>query len=63
MTVAIDTSSLLSFVRYYLPFDSKDFLFQFLKEKIKKGEIVVIDEVYKESFYMAKGGPPHYSRH
>jgi O-methyltransferase involved in polyketide biosynthesis len=48
MKVIIDTSSLLSLVRYYLPFDNNNKLFDFIKQEIKNGRIVVIDEVLKE---------------
>lgn len=55
MKVVIDTSSLLSLVRYYLPFDKKGVLFQFFREKIELGEIIVIDKVLDECTYTAKG--------
>lgn len=55
MKVVIDTNSLLSLVRYYLPFDKKGFLFQFLKNKIEKGEIIIIDKVLEECTYNSKG--------
>ena len=55
MKVAIDTNSLLSLVRYYLPFDKKLFLFNFVKEKIEKGEIIIIDKVFEQCTYNAKG--------
>lgn len=54
MKVIIDTSSLLSLVRYYLPFDNNNKLFDFIKEQIKNGEIVVIDEVLKECEFTSK---------
>ncbi len=34
MKVIIDTSSLLALVRYYLPFDDDNVLFDLIKEKI-----------------------------
>jgi len=55
MKVVIDTNSLLSLVRYYLPFDKKGVLFQFFKSKIAKGEIIIIDKVLQECAYIAKG--------
>lgn len=55
MKVVIDTNSLLSLVRYYLPFDKKGLLFQFIKNKIEKGEIVIIDKVLEECTYNSKG--------
>lgn len=48
MKVIIDTSSLLSLVRYYLPFDNNDKLFNFIKQKIENSSIVIIDEVLEE---------------
>ena len=55
MKVVIDTNSLLSLVRYYLPFDKKGILFQFFKKKIKIGEIIIIDKVLQECTYNSKG--------
>ena len=55
MKVVIDTNSLLSLVRYYLPFDKKSVLFEFIKTKISQGEIIIIDKVFEECSYTAKG--------
>lgn len=55
MKVVIDTSSLLSLVRYYLPFDKKRVLFEFFRKKIETGEIIVIDQVLQECTYNSKG--------
>lgn len=55
MKVVIDTNSLLSLVRYYLPFDKKGILFQFFKVKIELGEIIIIDKVLQECTYNSKG--------
>jgi hypothetical protein len=55
MKVVIDTSSLLSLVRYYLPFDKKSVLFNFIKDKIEQGEIIIIDKVIDECTYTSKG--------
>lgn len=54
MKVIIDTSSLLSLVRYYLPFDNKSKLFDFIKEEIANGGIVIIDEVLNECEFTSK---------
>ncbi len=51
----IDTSSLISIVRYYLPFDRDNSLYNFIKEKIEKSVFIVIDEVLEECKYVAKG--------
>lgn len=55
MNVVIDTNSLLSLVRYYIPFDKKGVLFQFFKNKIEIGEIIIIDKVLQECTYSSKG--------
>jgi len=55
MIVVIDTNSLLSMVRYYIPFDKKSILFDFIKEKIEQGEIIIIDKVLTECEYNSKG--------
>ena len=55
MKVAIDTNSLLSFVRYYLPFDKNGVLDAFIKSKIENGEIIIIDKVLEECRFNAKG--------
>ena len=55
MKVVIDTNSLLSLVRYYLPFDKKRVLYQFFKKKIEIGEIIIIDKVLEECTYNSKG--------
>jgi hypothetical protein len=55
MKVVIDTNSLLSLVRYYLPFDKKAVLFQFIKSKIANGDIIIIDKVLEECTYNSKG--------
>jgi hypothetical protein len=55
MKVVIDTSSMLSLVRYYLPFDKKGVLLQFIKSKIESGNIIIIDKVLEECKYFSKG--------
>jgi len=55
MKVVIDTNSLLSLVRYYLPFDKHSVLFSFIKEKISSGEIIIIDKILEECEYISKG--------
>lgn len=55
MKVVIDSNSLLSLVRYYLPFDKKRVLYQFFKKKIEIGEILIIDKVLEECTYNSKG--------
>jgi len=55
MKVVIDTNSLLSLVRYYLPFDRKEVLFNFFKNKIEMSEIIIIDKVLLECAYTSRG--------
>jgi hypothetical protein len=55
MKVVIDTSSLLSLVRYYLPFDKQKVLFELIKFKIASGEVLVIDKIIEECEYTSKG--------
>ncbi len=55
MIVLIDTSSLLSLVRYYLPFDKNKILFNFIRSKIETKNILVLDKVFEECEYTSKG--------
>ena len=55
MTVVIDTSSLLSMVRYYLPFDNEGKLKTLIQTKVESGEIIVLDKVAEECGYVAGG--------
>ena len=55
MKAVIDTNSLLSLVRYYLPFDKNLILYNFLKERIAAGEIIIIDKILEECEYISKG--------
>ena len=51
----IDTCSLLSLVRYYLPFDKENILFEFVKSKIESKKFIILDKVFEECKYIAKG--------
>lgn len=55
MIAIIDTSSLLAFVRYYLPFDTNLVLKNLLKEKFESGEMIIIDKVYDEIKFQSQG--------
>lgn len=55
MTVVIDTSSLLSMVRYYLPFDKENKLKKLFQDKVECGEIIVLDKVAEECGYVSGG--------
>jgi len=52
--VVLDTSSLLSLVRYYIPFDNEQVLFDFVKSKLLVGDVILIDKVLDECKYIAK---------
>jgi hypothetical protein len=54
MKALIDTSSLLSLVRYYLPFDKKGILFEVIKNKFASGEIILLDAVHEECKYVSQ---------
>lgn len=55
MKAIIDTSSLLTLVRYYLPFDGDGVLMEYLSQKMVAGDIILIDKVLEECKYQAKG--------
>ncbi|WP_027126125.1 DUF4411 family protein [Gelidibacter mesophilus] len=55
MKVIIDTSSLLSLVRYYLPFDQNTKLYKFIKSEFENGNLILIDAVYEECEYTTQG--------
>ncbi len=55
MKVVIDTCSMLSLVRYYLPFDKEIKLFNLIHDKVRTGEIILLDRVIDESSTVASG--------
>lgn len=55
MKAVIDTSSLLSLVRYYLPFDKQNILFDFIKNKVESNEIIILDKIFEECRFTSKG--------
>lgn len=55
MKAVIDTSSLVSLVRYYLPFDKEGKLTSFLEERILAKKIIVMEEVALECKRLGKG--------
>ena len=55
MKALIDTSSLISFVRYYLPFDQDNKLKDFLEKQILEKKIIVLDKVATECVYTSQG--------
>lgn len=54
MKILIDTSSLLSLVRYYLPFDQEKILYSAFRSKIESGVVLFLDKVFEES-HISKG--------
>lgn len=55
MTAIIDTSSLMAIARYYLPFDQNNNLKSLLQSHFDNDSFVVIDQVFSESRFQAKG--------
>ena len=55
MKAVIDTSSLFSLVRYYLPFDKEGKLVAFLEESVSAGKIIVLDKVVEECGLLGHG--------
>lgn len=54
MKTIIDTSSLLALVRYYLPFDINNTLYNHLKTEILEKRIIIVNNVIEESKYISK---------
>lgn len=54
MKAVIDTSSLLSLVWYYLPFDKKGILLEVIKRKIQHRDLIILDAVYEESKFVSQ---------
>jgi hypothetical protein len=55
MIVLIDTSSLLAFVRYYLPFDKNQKIKSLFHEKYESGDLVILNKVFEEAKFIAQG--------
>ena len=55
MKVIIDTNSLISLVRYYLPFDSNKIFYDFIKTQLANAEMMITDKVFEECKYVSKG--------
>lgn len=55
MEYIIDTSTWVSLIRYYKPFDSGFVIYDFFKRKIENNEFVVLDEVSRECGYFSQG--------
>ncbi len=55
MNAILDTSSLLAFVRYYLPFDRSGAFKTLIQSKFENGEIIILDKVISEAKYISQG--------
>ena len=55
MKAVIDTSSLVSLVRYYLPFDAEGKLKTFLEERVEAKELIILEQVVAECKLQGKG--------
>lgn len=55
MKTVIDTNSLLFLVRYYLPFDRKKVLYDFIKDSLISGELIIIDKIHEQCQFIANG--------
>ena len=55
MRVVIDANSLNALVRYYLPFDNNNNLYELVKEKIQIGDIIILDAVLTECKFQSNG--------
>lgn len=55
MNAIIDTSSLLAFVRYYLPFDKNGTFKNLFETKFESGEIILLDKVFEEAKFISQG--------
>jgi hypothetical protein len=55
MNAIIDTSSLLAFVKYYLPFDKSGAFKTLIQSKFENGVIIVLDKIIDEAKYISQG--------
>lgn len=55
MIAILDTSSLLAFVRYYLPFDKRGTFKSLIHSKFESEEIIILDKVFDEAKYISHG--------
>lgn len=54
MRFIIDTSTWVSLVKYYKPFDNSSVIYDFFKQKIKGGEFILLSEVSLECSFVSK---------
>lgn len=55
MAIVVDTCSLVSLAKNYLPLDDNGSLLSFVKEKISSKEWILLDAIQKESEYTSQG--------
>lgn len=55
MEYIIDTSTWVSLIRYYKPFDTGSVIYDFFKRKIENKEFVLLNEVSMECSYVSNG--------
>lgn len=55
MNAIMDTSSLLAFVRYYLPFDKSGTFKGLFHSKYNDREIIILDKIFEESRFISQG--------
>lgn len=54
MRFIIDTSTWVSLIKYYKPFDNSSVIYDFFKQKIRDGEFILLSEVSIECSYVSK---------
>ncbi len=55
MKYIIDTNALLALIRYYIPLDKDNILFEFFKNYFASQQFIIIDKVLEESKYVSQG--------
>ncbi len=54
MKYIIDTSTWISLVKYYKPFDSSSVIYDFFRKKVENGDFIILSEVSVECSFVAK---------
>lgn len=54
MRYIVDTSTWVSLIRYYKPFDKNSIIYDFFKEKVIQGDFILLEEVSKECSFVSK---------
>ena len=55
MAIVIDTCSLVSLAKNYLPLDENGSLMNFIHEKFETKEWIMLDAIQRESLYTSQG--------